>query len=170
MRFTFNLNLPHERGDGLDGVRHREQSDQRQARVRQTRMNTLADGPDMTFSRQSREGLDRIIGHNVVKLAHQTLIGPEAFAQKHAEFHRRLGQTTHKPLITLLLDSIRDLIAEVRTRVASDPGLYDRVMPGHLRILDAVSARDPQRACEAMMEHLTTALAIQKHIAEESKP
>src|ERR1022692_993464 len=77
MRFTFNLNLPHERGDGLDGVRHREQSDQRQARVRQTRMNTLADGPDMTFSRQSREGLDRIIGHNVVKLAHQTLIGPE---------------------------------------------------------------------------------------------
>ena len=95
---------------------------------------------------------------------------PEAFAQKDAEFHRRLGQTTHNPLITLLLDSIRDLIAEVRTRVASDPGLYDRVMPGHLRILDAVAARDPQRACEAMMEHLTTALAIQKHIAEESKP
>src|ERR1039457_1473712 len=57
---------------------------------------------------------------------------PEVFAQKDAEFHRRLGQTTHNPLITLLLDSIRDLIAEVRKRVAHDPSLYARVMPGHL--------------------------------------
>jgi GntR family transcriptional repressor for pyruvate dehydrogenase complex len=94
---------------------------------------------------------------------------PETFAQKDAEFHRRLAQTTHNPLITLLLDSIRDLIAEVRTRVAHDPGLYDQVMPGHLRILDAVAARDPQRAREAMMEHLSTALAIQQHVASESK-
>jgi DNA-binding FadR family transcriptional regulator len=94
---------------------------------------------------------------------------PDLFAQKDAEFHRRLSQTTHNPLITLLLDSIRDLIAEVRTRVAQDPGLYDQVMPGHLRILDAVAARHPQRARQAMMEHLTAALAIQEHIASESK-
>ena len=63
MRFAFNLNLPDERGDGLDGVRHGEESDQRQARVRQTRMNTLADRPDLGFAGQSRESLDRIIGH-----------------------------------------------------------------------------------------------------------
>jgi GntR family transcriptional repressor for pyruvate dehydrogenase complex len=93
---------------------------------------------------------------------------PELFAQKDTEFHRRLGLTTHNPLITLLLDSIRDLIAEVRTRVAHDPDLYDRVMPGHLRILEAVTARDPQAARAAMMDHLTTALAIQKHVAGES--
>ena len=42
MRFAFNLNLPDERGDGLDRVRHGEESDQRQTRVRQTRMNTTA--------------------------------------------------------------------------------------------------------------------------------
>src|SRR5665647_371085 len=77
MRFAFNLNLPDERGDGVDGVRNREESDQRQARIRQTRMNTLADRPDVTFSGQSREGLDSIIGHNVVKLPHQSLIGAE---------------------------------------------------------------------------------------------
>ena len=46
MRFAFNLKLPDERGDGLNGVRHREGSDQRQARIRQTRMNALADSPD----------------------------------------------------------------------------------------------------------------------------
>src|SRR5271167_3588211 len=77
MRFAFNLNLPDERGDGLDGVRHGEESDQRQARVRQTRVNTLADRPGFSFAGQSREDLDRIIGHNLVKLPHQSLIGPE---------------------------------------------------------------------------------------------
>jgi DNA-binding FadR family transcriptional regulator len=50
-----------------------------------------------------------------------------------------------------------------------DPGLYDQVMPGHLRILDAVAARDPHAARAAMMDHLTTALAIQKHVASEAK-
>lgn len=92
---------------------------------------------------------------------------PALFAQKDAEFHRRLGQTTHNPLITLLLDSIRDLMAEVRTRVANQPGLYDRVMPGHLRIMEAVAARDAQAARAAMMEHLDTALRIQKRVAGE---
>src|ERR1700734_1992656 len=39
-------NLPDERGDRLDGNRHREESGERQARVREARMNPLADGPD----------------------------------------------------------------------------------------------------------------------------
>ena len=52
-RFAFHLNLPDERGDGLDGVRHGEESHQRQARVRQARMNALADGPDLGFAGQS---------------------------------------------------------------------------------------------------------------------
>ena len=77
MRFAFNLNLPDERGDGLNGVGHSEESGQRQTGIRQARMNTLADSPDLRFAGQRREGLDRIIGHNVVKLPHQSLIGPE---------------------------------------------------------------------------------------------
>src|SRR5450631_1083731 len=77
MRFAFNLNLSNERSDGLNGVRYREESDQRQARVRQTRVNTLADRPDATLSGQCRDGIDRIVGHNVVELPHQSLIGPE---------------------------------------------------------------------------------------------
>ena len=77
MRFAFNLKLPDERGDSLNGVWHGEESDRRQARVRQTRVNTLADRPDFSLAGQSREDLDRIIGHYVVKLPHQPLIGPE---------------------------------------------------------------------------------------------
>ena len=77
MRFAFDLNLSDKRGDGLDGIRHGEKSDQRQARVRQARMNALTDGPDLGFAGQSCECLDRIIGHHVIKLAHQSLVGSE---------------------------------------------------------------------------------------------
>jgi hypothetical protein len=87
MRFTFNLNLPDERGDGLNGVRHREETGQRQARIRETRVNTLADRPDATFPGQSREALDRIIGHHIVELPHQPLIGPE----NDCAYHTRMG-------------------------------------------------------------------------------
>ena len=61
----------------LDGVRHGEEARQRQARVRETRMNALTDGPDPVFAGQSGEGLHRIIGHHVVELAHQSLVRPE---------------------------------------------------------------------------------------------
>jgi hypothetical protein len=73
-RAALHENLADERGDGLDGVRHGEESHQRQARVRQARMNALTDGPDLGFGRQSRQRLDCIIGHHIIELAHQSLV------------------------------------------------------------------------------------------------
>src|SRR5580704_6930723 len=77
MRFAFDLNLSDERGNRLDGIWHGEESHQRQARVLQARMHALADGPDPWLAGQSRKGPDRIIGHYLVKLAHQSLVGTE---------------------------------------------------------------------------------------------
>jgi len=89
---------------------------------------------------------------------------PQLFAVKDDEFHRRLAQTTHNPLLILLLDSIRDLMAEVRTLVAREHGLFERVMPTHMRILECVAARDARGARRAMSEHLVTALSIQNEL------
>ncbi len=69
MRFAFDLNLPDERGDGLNGVRDRKEPGQRQAGIRQTRMDALADSPHSRFAGQCGERLDRIIGNNIVELA-----------------------------------------------------------------------------------------------------
>jgi len=73
-----------------------------------------------------------------------------------------LAGTTHNPLLILLLDSIRDLMAEVRTQVAQQPGLFQRVMPTHIRILERVASRDAKGARQAMREHLLIALTIQR--------
>src|ERR1035438_3326414 len=77
MRFAFDLELPDERGDGLDGIRKRKMSHDLQARILQTRMNALTDGPDPGVAGQGGKGLDRVIRHHVVELAHQPLVRSE---------------------------------------------------------------------------------------------
>ena len=91
---------------------------------------------------------------------------PERFALLDSEFHRRLVQTTHNPLMILLLDSIQKMTAEVRVLVGSRPHLFERVMPSHYRILEGVAAQDRDGARAAMREHLDIALAIQRELIE----
>ncbi len=91
------------------------------------------------------------------------------FAVTDSEFHRRLSQTTHNPLMILLLDSIHDMMAEVRALVGSQQGLFERVMPTHIRVLEAVAAHDKTGAREGMREHLEIALEIQAELIEKQK-
>jgi GntR family transcriptional regulator, transcriptional repressor for pyruvate dehydrogenase complex len=95
---------------------------------------------------------------------------PHLFADKDTEFHRRLAQTTHNPLLVLLLTSIQDLMAEVRTIVAPTPDLYERVMPTHKSIVACVSRHNPKGARQAMREHLETALIIQMEVLMHEPP
>jgi GntR family transcriptional repressor for pyruvate dehydrogenase complex len=90
----------------------------------------------------------------------------ERFALLDSEFHRRLVQTTHNPLMILLLDSIQKMTAEVRALVGSQPHLFERVMPSHFRILECIAAQDRDGARAAMREHLDIALAIQRELIE----
>jgi GntR family transcriptional repressor for pyruvate dehydrogenase complex len=94
---------------------------------------------------------------------------PAEFSIKDSEFHRRLSETTHNPLLILLLASIHDMMREVRHLVANHSGLYERVMPTHQRIVEAVAAHDPAEARAAMREHLEIALAIQTELVQKQK-
>jgi DNA-binding FadR family transcriptional regulator len=95
---------------------------------------------------------------------------PRQFAEKDNEFHRRLAQTTYNPLLILLLDSIRDLMAEIRIRVSEEAGLVERVMPTHLQILECIADRDARGARRAMREHLQVALSIQSEVLLRAAP
>jgi GntR family transcriptional repressor for pyruvate dehydrogenase complex len=89
---------------------------------------------------------------------------PLLFAAKDSEFHRRLAQTAHNPLLTLLLDSIQDLLAGIRELVAEESGLVERVMPAHREMLECIVMRDAKRARQTMRAHLLAALDVQKHV------
>lgn len=89
---------------------------------------------------------------------------PEAHAAKDADFHQGLARTTHNPLLSILLGSIRDLMQEVRILVAQRPGIRARVMPDHQKILERVAAGDPEGARHAMEEHLRHARSFQEEV------
>jgi DNA-binding FadR family transcriptional regulator len=94
---------------------------------------------------------------------------PREFAAQDAEFHRCLAQATHNPLLVLLLDSIRDLMAEVRTLVAQQHKLFERVMPSHIRIFECLASRNAAGARKAMSEHVDIALSIQRELLQGRK-
>ena len=89
---------------------------------------------------------------------------PESFAARDADFHQGLARTTYNPLLIILLDSIRDLMQEVRLMVTRHPDLTKRVMPDHRRILERVAARDPEGARQAMEDHLEHARRFQQEL------
>ncbi|HZY44667.1 MAG TPA: FadR/GntR family transcriptional regulator [Anaerolineae bacterium] len=92
----------------------------------------------------------------------ETKESPEGFADQDAEFHTTLAQTTHNPLYSVLLGSIRDLMQEVRLSVSHNPDLFATVMPDHYRILDRIIAKDVDGARQTMQAHLEHARSIQQ--------
>jgi GntR family transcriptional repressor for pyruvate dehydrogenase complex len=94
---------------------------------------------------------------------------PELFADVDADFHQALAATTHNPLLILLLDSIRDVMQEMRLRVTRHPGLHEQVTRDHACIVDRVAAKDVQGARHAMLQHLGHAWDIQQAILEQDK-
>jgi GntR family transcriptional repressor for pyruvate dehydrogenase complex len=93
-----------------------------------------------------------------------------AFADKDSEFHSTLALTTRNPLMVVLLDTIRDLIQEIRLSVSQYPALFATVMPDHYKILERVAARDVDGAIQAMQTHLDHARSIQEmYLANNEK-
>lgn len=89
---------------------------------------------------------------------------PAKFALRDYEFHRCLSEAAHNPLLSLLLNTVHEMMAEVRTMISSTPGLFERVMPSHRLLVEAVSAGAADNAREAMRDHLEIALAIQTEL------
>ncbi len=110
-----------------------------------------------------------------IQVLHQTVSAmvtansPEEFANLDAEFHKTLAQTSHNPLLVVLLDSIRDVMQEVRLRVTNHPYLRQTVIPDHARILDRVTVRDLEGARQAMVAHLEHARRIQEELLQSGE-
>jgi len=95
---------------------------------------------------------------------------PDAFAEADAEFHRGLVGSTRNGLLIWIIDqitSVRDLKEWTRMRHLT---LHDRIIARynvqHRQILNAIRARDPERAAKLMKEHLETARVSLTRAAE----
>jgi len=98
----------------------------------------------------------------------EALNDAEEFSLLDAEFHRALADSTHNPLLGILLDSIRDLFLDVIVQIQVPSYQVDHTLPEHGRIVDEVAARNPEGAAAAMRTHLESALQMmRKRLLEE---
>lgn len=87
---------------------------------------------------------------------------PEELARVDTEFHQRLADLSGNPLFSVLLESFRGLMSEVRLVVQNHPSLPQTVISDHRRIMDCIARHAPDEARQAMQIHLDHARAIQE--------
>ncbi|MBI4790056.1 MAG: FadR family transcriptional regulator [Chloroflexi bacterium] len=105
----------------------------------------------------------------IVSTMDQVVHDPHAYAGADAQFHRAVAVLSGNPLLVLLLDSIRDLMQEVRVAVAKLPDLSKTVAPDHNRILERIKARDTEGARAEMARHLDHARKLQDQVFVKSQ-
>lgn len=79
---------------------------------------------------------------------------PDAFVEADLDFHLALAESIANPLVLSLLNPIVGLLRKERLKTFEVQGGPQRGQFHHKRILEAVEARDPKSAREAMRVHL----------------
>lgn len=92
---------------------------------------------------------------------------PEAASRADVEFHRAIAQMTYNELYTILIDTIGDVMLEVRRQTMNMPGRASNALRAHRRILSKIAARDPAGARKAMKAHLDEARKFWQRMAPE---
>lgn len=82
---------------------------------------------------------------------------PEVYIKSDVEFHAALARATQNELFVIVLDSLVDIMIEVRLLTLRVPGITRLALGYHERILDAVRDGDPEAARAVMDEHMDQA-------------
>jgi len=94
---------------------------------------------------------------NVLRSMEEADAESEAMTDVDVEFHRALAIAAHNPLFVILLDSIGELLLEIRRVAFQDPETLHKARYHHRSILDSVKSKDARQAREAMSAHLDEA-------------
>jgi GntR family transcriptional repressor for pyruvate dehydrogenase complex len=79
---------------------------------------------------------------------------PDLFASADDRFHSTLAASARNPYVAVTLSAIRGMQTEIVSLVSKVAGSLAEAAGHHLRIADAVIARDAQRAVESMAAHI----------------
>lgn len=114
--------------------------------------------------RRSEEDLARLAANLREATESQTNENPTHFAQIDIAFHAALAQATHNQLFELLLDSLAEIMIEVRYSAFAVPDTPARAVRMHQAIFEQVQAGDAQGARQAMEAHLIEAEETQRKV------
>lgn len=83
----------------------------------------------------------------------------EAASSEDVEFHRSIARATDNELFVVMLDSIGDILLEIRRVTLAVPGRVEVGVFYHRQILERIEAHDVDGAAVAMSEHLANSSA-----------
>jgi GntR family transcriptional regulator, transcriptional repressor for pyruvate dehydrogenase complex len=116
-----------------------------------------ATGEDVARLREAYERLVRAVRPVIRSSSRRDDAALRECASADLEFHLQLARATHNVIYTILLDAIHDMELAMMAMTMGELGDLELVEPEHGAILEAVAARQPDRAREAMRSHLSLA-------------
>jgi GntR family transcriptional repressor for pyruvate dehydrogenase complex len=122
------------------------------AEVRRVLENEIA-----KLAASRRTDADLVLLEALLDAAEQHTDQPDAFIAEDVEFHAALARATHNELFSVLLDSLAQVMLEVRLLALRIPGTPRRSLAHHRAVYAAVAAGDPAAARAAMNEHMDEA-------------
>lgn len=93
----------------------------------------------------------------ILEETRQHLEEPEVYIKSDVAFHAALARATKNEMLIIILDSLVEVMIEVRLLTLRVPGITSLALGHHERILDAVIAGDPGAAKAAMDAHMDQA-------------
>jgi GntR family transcriptional repressor for pyruvate dehydrogenase complex len=85
------------------------------------------------------------------------------------QFHQELTRASDNELLVAMLDSISDVLREVRNQSMNKPHVGEQGLSAHRRILKCVSSGKPEAARAAMAEHLAEAERVWRGATRAAK-
>ncbi|HZA03653.1 MAG TPA: FadR/GntR family transcriptional regulator [Propionibacteriaceae bacterium] len=83
-------------------------------------------------------------------------------------FHRAIAEASGNELFLVLVDSLAEVMLDIRRATLRDPGRTAVTLQQHRRIAEELEARNSGVAVEAMREHLIDSLAALRHALEQA--
>lgn len=90
---------------------------------------------------------------SVVRLR-QAIDNPRSFADENLHFHMGIGDATRNAILAALMHSLRDIVYDTTFGYIYSRDLLETAVLTHQRIVEAIKARDPDRAGRIMARHI----------------
>lgn len=105
-------------------------------------------------SEQEIEEIDALLREYIAK-ADNGLLDENGYKRYDNQFHALVTHASHNAVLVQVMDSLMDLLGEVRRMSLRIPGRARRSVDDHVAILEALRNRDPEEAHRRMYEHLS---------------
>jgi GntR family transcriptional repressor for pyruvate dehydrogenase complex len=91
----------------------------------------------------------------------------EAASLEDVRFHRKIAELTHNELYAVMMDSIGDVLLDIRRATLGTPQRPHRALDYHRRILERIAESDEDGARAAMRAHLDESRQMWEHVGEQ---